>query len=335
MLKIKDLLIKLQILSNGLIEERKKSQSYLDRIKDYEESLGKKEAEILELTKEKCDLKTKLSIERSKQPPTKKNESYFSSIINKIMDKPEDESKIGKLEEKINELNLEIKDLNQKLMEHKEESDQDKIKYQTKITLKDQEIEKLKENLENSKKMDVPKTESTPVPVPVQVQIPSQQDKIEELKKRFNVERDEYEKKLAIVRDELRVMKEKNESLEFYLNQYKTEHETKSIENNAMKKQIVDLVAQLNTAKNEIHNKQLAPRMFQAERVLDGLVKQKKVVIVIFQWAKSKNICEVVFKRMKHGGNIKEDFVNILDFSLFNINDKKRDSIDVVYTVSI
>ena len=41
-LKIKDLLMKLQILTNGLVEERKKSQSYLDRIKEYEDSLQKK-----------------------------------------------------------------------------------------------------------------------------------------------------------------------------------------------------------------------------------------------------------------------------------------------------
>jgi hypothetical protein len=41
-LKIKDLLIKLQVLSNGLVEERKKSQSYLNRIKEYEESVQKK-----------------------------------------------------------------------------------------------------------------------------------------------------------------------------------------------------------------------------------------------------------------------------------------------------
>ena len=32
-LKVKDLLVKLQILTNALIEERNKSQSYLDRSK--------------------------------------------------------------------------------------------------------------------------------------------------------------------------------------------------------------------------------------------------------------------------------------------------------------
>ena len=74
-LKIKDLLIKLQVLTNGLIEERKKSQGYLDRIKEYEESLQKKDAEIVELTKEKFDLKSKLTLENNSRSP-KENDKF-------------------------------------------------------------------------------------------------------------------------------------------------------------------------------------------------------------------------------------------------------------------
>jgi chromosome segregation ATPase len=326
-LKIKDLLIKLQVLSNGLVEERKKSQSYLNRIKEYEESVQKKDAEIADLTKEKFELKTKLTIERSKQVPAKKNDSYFSSFLNKIIDKPVDESKVAKLEEKINEQSNEIKDLTQKLMEQKEDYDQQAIKYQTKITLQTQEIGKLKQNLENAIK-NIPKRDSVSSQQ-------SQQDKIDLLNRKFNIERDEYEKKLSILKDEIRVLTEKNESLEANLNKYKAEYETKTIENNAMKKQITDLDSKLNIAKIEIHDKQLSPRMFQVERMKDGLMtKQKKVMTVIFQWTKSKNACEVIFKRMKHGGKAKEDVVNIMDISLFKINDKKKDNIDVIYTVS-
>ena len=40
--KTKDLLIKLQILTNGLLEEKKKSQNYLDKIKELEKMLQKK-----------------------------------------------------------------------------------------------------------------------------------------------------------------------------------------------------------------------------------------------------------------------------------------------------
>ena len=62
-LQIKDLLVKLQVLTYALIEERKKSQSYLDRISELQETLQKKETEIVELTKMKFHLQSQLSLE--------------------------------------------------------------------------------------------------------------------------------------------------------------------------------------------------------------------------------------------------------------------------------
>ena len=326
-LKIKDLLIKLQVLTNGLIEERKKSQSYLDRIKEYEESLQKKDAEIAELTKEKFDLKSKLTLEKSKQGPNKKNDSYFSSFINKFMEKPVDDSKVGKLEETINQQKYEIKDLTQRLMEEKESFDQQKIKFQTMITLQNQQMTELKKNLENSKKEKEKE-------VPNEELILSHKEKIDSLNRKFNLEKDEYEKKLAELRSELKDQKEKNENLEVSLNKYKEAYESKTIENNAMKVQVTNLDKQLNQAKIEIKNKQLAPRIFQVERIKDGLVKNKKSMTITFKYNKNKNICEVIFSRMKKGA-IKEDVVNIVDISQFKINDKKKENIDIVYTVSI
>ena len=325
-LKIKDLLIKLQVLTNGLIEERKKSQGYLDRIKEYEESLQKKDAEIVELTKEKFDLKSKLTLEKSKQAQAKKNESYFSSFLNKIIEKPVDDSKVAKLEEKINQQNFEIKDLSQRLMEEKESFDQQKIKFQTMITLQNQEMAKLKEKLTNAPKIEPQQTQNQDVSI--------YQEKIDLLNRQFNIERDDYEKKLSEIRNELREEKEKTELLEQQLGQYKSAYESKNGENIAMKNQITSLDSQLKEAKAEMHNNQLSPRMFQVERIKDGLVKNKKVMTVLFQWNKSKNVCEVIFRRMKHGGKIKEDIVNIMDISQFKINDKKKDYIDVQFHVS-
>ena len=37
---------------------------------------------------------------------------------------------------------------------------------------------------------------------------------------------------------------------------------------------------------------------------------------------------------MKHGGKVKEDIVNIIDVSTFKVNDKKKDNVDIVFTVS-
>ena len=322
-LKIKDLLIKLQVLTNGLIEERKKSQSYLDRLKEYEESLQKKDSEIVDLTKEKFDLKSKLALEKSKQGPSKKNESYFSSFLNKFMEKPPDDSKVTKLEEKINQQKFEIKDLTQRLMEEKESFDQQKIKFQTMITLQNQQMTELKEKLEKAK------TENN------NSAATSNKEDIELLTRNFNRERDEYSKNLAEYKNELKESKEKVEDLTNKLIQYKDAYEAKNVENNAMKKQIGDYGVQINQLKKEIHNKQLSDRMFQVERVKDGIVKNKKVMTIVFSWNKIKNIIEVKFTRMKHGGKPKEDVVNILDISTFKKNEKKPENIDVAFTVSI
>ena len=150
-LKIKDLLIKLQVLTNGLIEERKKSQSYLERIKEHEETIQKKDTEIAQLTKEKFDLKSKLSIERSKTAPGKKNDSYLSSFLNKFKDSGPQDAKVAQLEEKLNQQEFEIRELNQKLMEEKESFDQQKIKFESTIAYQKMQMEDLKKNGDNSK----------------------------------------------------------------------------------------------------------------------------------------------------------------------------------------
>ena len=324
-LKIKDLLIKLQVLSNGLIEERKKSQNYLNRLKEYEESLQKKDAEIVELTKEKFDLKSKLTLEKSKQNPAKTNDSYFSSILSKITQKPVDESKVTKLEEKINQQNYEIKDLSKRLMAEREDFDEQKIKFQTMLTIQTQEITKLKENLEKAKNQAPPMRASLPPS--------SQQDKIESLKKQFNMERDEFDKKLSIVNTELKEVKEKNEEMTKDLNLKNEELHVKNIENMSMKSQITKIYNELNQLKLEIHNKQLSPRVFQVERIKDGLVKNKTVMTIMFQWNKNEKRCEVIFKRMKNG-KLNVETVNIIDIAQFKYSDKKHEYIDIEFHVS-
>ena len=147
-LQIKDLLLKLQVLTYGIIEERKKSQSYLQRIKEFEATLQKKDSEIVELTKAKFDLQSKLTLELSKKSLSKKNDGYISSLINKFTEKPADQGYVTELEEKINQLKFEVKDLTQRLMEEKETFDQQKIKrMRGKEKSKFQHQQKKKKNL--------------------------------------------------------------------------------------------------------------------------------------------------------------------------------------------
>ena len=327
-LKIKDLLMKLQILTNGLVEERKKSQSYLDRIKEYEDSLQKKDSEIVELTKEKFDLKSKLTLERSKSTTGKKQDRKFS-----LFTKGTDDEKVQKLEELVNQQKFEIKDLTQRLMEEKETFDQQKIKFQTMITLQNQQMIELKK-----KQQEVVVKPAAEPPKPVEVVAPEpkekQTDEIDKLKRKFDIERDDYERKLAELKNQLKEEKEKYELINNKYNQLNESYTGLKYENAAMKNQVTNLNTQLNKVKTEIHNKQLAPRVFQVEIIKNGLVKNKKSMTVTFTWNKEQKRCEIIFTKISHD-KVKTEVVNIMDISQFKISDKKKDNIEVVFTVSI
>ena len=370
-LKVKDLLIKLQILSNGLIDERKKSQSYLDRLKEYEESLEKKDLEIADKTKQKFELKSKLSLEKSKTFSGKNMDKFYSSVYNK---KDSDGKKLLKLEEKLNQQNFEIKDLTQRLMEERELFDQQKIQFQTMITIQNQQMMELKKKYENAekeekekklkeekekkekeekeekdkkekeekekeereqreKKLIEDKEKDEKEKETFKIEISEHKAKIDYLNRQFNNERDQYEKKLGQLRDELRDEKEKRETLDKQLVQYKQQCETKNYENMAMKAQVKKLNDDLNKLRGDFHNKQLTPRLFQVERIkMVGIVKQKKTMVIIFDWNKKKNECEMKFQRSQTGGKVKEDIVNILDIAFKE--DKNKEIIDITFKVS-
>ena len=327
-IKIKDLLKKLQILTNGLEEEKKKAQGYLDRIREYDESLHKKEAEIVDLRKEKFELKSKLTIVKSQQEASaKKNDSVFSSFLSKVItEKPVDETKLKKLGEKINLQKSELKNLTQQLMDEKETFDQQKIKFQTQIAIQNQQMSGLKQELEKAKS-EIKKPVDT-------IKVAKRNENIEMLKQNFNKERDEFSKLLAEVKNELKVTNDENDECTNKLLKIKEECERANSENTKLKDQISEYGSQIGKLKKEINDKKLSDRMFQVERIKEGLVKNKKVMTINFSWNKSRNIIEVKFKRMKHGGKVKEDVINILDITKFEKNEKKPENIDVIFNVS-
>ena len=328
-MKLKEVLLKLQALTKSIQEEKSKSQSYLDRIKEFESSLQEKDAEIEDLTKEKFDLKSKLSLEKSKQAPQKKNVSLFSTLMNTIMDKPDD-SKVKKLEEKINQQNFEIKDLSQRLMEQKESFDQQKIQFQTMITLQNQQVNELKEKLEEAKAQKEQQKDEKP-------EI-DEKEEIELLTNNFNRERDEYSKMIEEYKNELKESREKKKELDKKISEYEENFTYRNVENNAMKKQMSKYVEQINKLKIEIHEKQLTDRIFQVEKPSEGLgiTKSKKVMTIMFTWNKTKNIIEVKFRRLKDGGkSVREEIVNILDIKSFCKSNNKSDTIDISFIVSI
>jgi hypothetical protein len=337
-LQIKDLLLKLQVLTYGIIEERKKSQSYLQRIKEFEATLQKKDSEIVELTKAKFDLQSKLTLELSKKSLTKKNDGYISSLINKFTEKPADQGYVTELEEKINQLKFEVKDLTQRLMEEKETFDQQKIKFQTMITLQNNNILKLQKDLEKEKKYQRELIEQKSTPV---VDTESK-EKLRRLSIKFSQQKDEYDDKISKIKRELDLEKKKEEEREILkkeIEKYKEELYLKIAENDAMKNQVSILNKQITQAKNDVRDSKLQDRFFQVERIKDGLVKNKKPMALLFRWIRGTNNekgrCEVVFRSTQLGGSMKELAVNLLDFKTFKYHDRKKDYFDVCFMVSL
>ena len=334
-IQIKDLLFKLQVLTYGLIEERKKSKSYLVRIKEYQEIIQKKEAEIAELTKIKFNLQSQLTLELAKKTQNKKPDNYISAIFSKIRDRPADQTYVTELEEKINQQNYEIKDLTQRLMEAKENFDQQKIKLQTMITLQNGQMTKVQKELEKEKEKVVEEKMKPVIDT-------ESKEKLEALTNRLNKERGDYEMKIENLNIELDKEKKNKDIIEKLTNELKEtkeECEMKVYENKAMKEQVSKIDKELAKAKLEIKDsKFLNDRFFQVERIKDGLMKNKKSMLVIFRWIRGtehqKGRCEIAFIAQKVGGTAKEDVVNLLDFITFKINDKKKDYFDISYMVS-
>ena len=130
--KTKDLLIKLQILTNGLIEEKNKSKSYLEKIKELEKMVQKKDDEIILLTKAKFDLEADLTFERSKKTAKQNNKKFTKEMT------------LEKYEEIINEQGFKLRNLNNQIISQKELFEQQKSDFQTMLKTQSEQLLNLK-----------------------------------------------------------------------------------------------------------------------------------------------------------------------------------------------
>lgn len=87
---------KLESLSFQLIEERKKTSSYQEKIKQYEKNLSQKDENIQLLMKEKKELEEKLNYNNMKKPKT----VTFNKLMGNILKGKDEEQKL-KLEKEI------------------------------------------------------------------------------------------------------------------------------------------------------------------------------------------------------------------------------------------
>ena len=103
------------------------------------------------------------------------------------------------------------------------------------------------------------------------------------------------------------------------------EKNEKESEIEELKKKNEDLSLQLIQMKTNLINKQLTTKSFKVE-----LVKPKKILEIIFQKNNDLDNYEMVIK----GRSKKDEHINLLDVSKFEISEKDKNKVDIEYMVS-
>lgn len=314
--QIKDYLTKLSLLTKALVEEKNKSKNYLDKIKEYEQTLQKKDNEIEELNKEKFSLKSKLTLEKSKQTP-EKNESIFTSIYNKFTNKPIDKEKINKLEQTLEQQKINIKELTRNLMEENENYEQNKLKLQTTIQLKNNEIKELGEKIKNMQKDND--------------QLSNNSNDTDLLLKKFESEKQLYEEKYIKLQKENKQFEEKSLEVSKRLTEYQRMNEDKERINKDLRKKVDETAQKINEVKIQI-DRNLEPKKFKVERVKDNVMTKKKLMDFTFRRSPRTGKCEILIVKPSHKGLV-EIHINLLDLQSFKINEKIQNQVDIAYNV--
>ena len=314
--KNRDLLIKLQILTNGLVDERKKSASYLQKIKELEQTLQQKDNELVDLNKEKFDLRSALAIEKSKKAVKKEESSggFFSRRRGNTVNT----GKIAEYEETISQQKFEIKDLTTRLMDEKENFDQQKIKFQTLITLQNQQMRELNDKIININEENK--------------QLVKKQENVNLMLVKFDIEKKSYEDKFHEYEQEKINLVKQNMEYKVEIENLKNDNNKKENEIINNKKLLDELAVKLNSMKMELLNRQLSTKSFKVEKIKDGVkgvIGSKKIMTVKFYKNSVKNTYEIMFIL----GDEKES-VNLLDLSKFEINDKTPNRVDVSYIIN-
>ena len=298
--KMKDLLIKLQILTNGLVEERKKSKNYLEKIKELEKMLQQKDNEVVELTKQKFELQANLTFEKSKKP-AKTNKS-----------KNIDEAELNHYEEVINEQGFRLRDLNTKLLNEKENFTQQKEQFQNLIKEQNQQLIDLKQ------KFEVIDKENS--------ELLKKQENVNSMLKNFEEEKKGYMAKFASYQKDKIETQNRNVDFQNTIDKLRKENYEKENKIEELKKKNEDLSIQLNSMKTILLNKQIIDKNFKVE-----MIKPKKLIEIIFKKNTEMNSYEMIIK----GKDKKETeiHINILDVTSFQMNEKDK-RIDIEYMVS-
>ena len=329
---VKDLLVKLDVLKKGIVDERKKTSLLSLKIKNFEDEIKNKNKEISKLILEKSTL-----IEQNTRDDIANITGTFEKVENKnaeealIIAKEE----IRKLNEQIVNLKLEQETKNTKMKKTNEDIEDLKKEYQVQIKLlseaNDSIIKELKtlksenktlqKELEEEKKKnqnanDVMETESVKDLILQKEILIREKDKLILEKEHFEALLNDYKKSKDEAMAQLDACLKKNGELVLENSTYRDSIYTHEEDQGKMAQKLAEY-------KNMILNMSLRNQVFHVKKI--GLITQNEI--------------DIIFGRDKNGNYVmrideknNSEMVDILDVESVVQNEKKeKNRIDISY----
>ena len=323
---VKDLIVKLDVLKKGIVEERKKIAIFVSKIKQLEEELNSKTNEIKKLNEEKINNEEQNKEENNKTISNQHNSNDEQSEIALSSAKEE----IRKLNEQIISLKLEQETTNNKMKKTLDETEDLKKEYQTQIKLlseaNDTIIKQFKELKSEKSKVDK-ELETLKIEITKQSRIPPPEM---------------VREREILIREKDQLILEK-EHFEALIKDYKKSKDEAIIQLEACLKKNGELVVENQTYKDSIYKHEIdAGKMAQKLAEFKNIILSMNLRNQVFHVKKvgliSHNEIDIIFGKGQDGNYVmrideknNSDMINILDVESVNQNEKKKNNVDISY----
>ena len=323
---VKDLIVKLDVLKKGIVEERKKIAIFVSKIKQLEEELNSKTNEIKKLTEEKINNNEQNKEENNKTISNQHNSNDEQSEIALSSAKEE----IRKLNEQIISLKLEQETTNNKMKKTLDETEDLKKEYQTQIKLlseaNDTIIKQFKELKSEKSKVDK-ELETLKIEITKKSRIPPPEM---------------VREREILIREKDQLILEK-EHFEALIKDYKKSKDEAIIQLEACLKKNGELVVENQTYKDSIYKHEIdAGKMAQKLAEFKNIILSMNLRNQVFHVKKvgliSHNEIDIIFGKGQDGNYVmrideknNSDMINILDVESVNQNEKKKNKVDISY----
>ena len=323
-----DLLVKLDVLKKGIVEERKKTTILVSKIKQQEEEIISKINEIKILSQEKTKNEEQKPEENNKNISEQNNQIAVDNKSELALASANEE--IRKLNEQIINLKLEQENTNNMMKKTLEETEDLKKEYQTQIKLLSQANDSLIKELKTLKtektdlekeieklKIEIKTQALTPPPEMVREReiLIREKDKLLSEKEHFEALLKDYKQNKDEAIQQLEESNKKNK--EYSEENIKLKESVQTLETNAGK-----MALKLTDYKNMVLDMNLRNQVFHVKKA--GIISHNEIDLIFYK-EKDGNF----FMRIDEKNN--SDLINILDVESVNQSDKKKNKVDISY----